>query len=156
MSHMESSCRKISAHDQWKTNKREKCQEKLFRKIPCTQLDRCLNYLTGGKALSHWKCSHGPFSMSVSPLSGGMRGHLFVFPACIFRDDCDASSYCEQFGHPCWLDDSYTHWGWTCDSHLCIFSNIIVRFNADVHQAHKELNVGWGNLTYFQVCIENF
>ena len=36
-------------------------------------------------------------------------------------------------------------------------------FNADVHQAHKELYVGWGNLTDlwgnltdFQFCIDNF
>ena len=142
MSHMEPSCRKISTYDQWKTNKQEKCQEKLLRKIPCTELDRCLHYLTSGKELSHWKCSHGPFSRSISPLSGGMRGCLFVFPACIFGDDCDASSYCEQFGNPYWLDDSYTHSGWTWDLHLFLCSNIIVRFNADVHQAHKKLYVG--------------
>ena len=29
-------------------------------------------------------------------------------------------------------------------------------FSANVHQAHKELYVGWGNLTDFQFCIENF
>ena len=121
-----------------------------------THLGRCLHNLTSGRELSHWKCSHGPFSGIVSPLSSGMRGHLFVFSACIFGDDCDASSYCEQFGHPCWLDDSYTRWGWTWDSHLCLCSNIIVRFNVDVHQAHKELSIGWGNKTDFQLCIENF
>ena len=120
-----------------------------------TQLDILLNYLTNGKDLSHWKCSDGPFSRSVSTLSGGMRGQLFVFPTCIFGDNCDASSYCEQFGHPYWLDDAYTHWGWTWDSHLCLCSNIVIRCNADVHQAHKELYVGWGNLTYFQLCIEH-
>ena len=40
--------------------------------------------------------------------------------------------------------------------HLCICSNIIVRFNANVHQEHKKLYVGWGSLTDFQLCIENF
>ena len=63
---------------------------------------------------------------------------------------------CENFGHPCWLDDSYTHWGWTWDSHLCHCSNIIVRLNGDVHQAHKELNAGWGNMTDFQLCNKIF
>ena len=104
----------------------------------------------------HWKCSHGPFSRSVSTFLGWMRGHLSVFLACIIGENSDTSSYCEKFGNPCCLDDAYTHWGWTWDSHLCIFNNIIVRFNADVHQAHKELYVGWGNMTDFQLCIENF
>ena len=112
--------------------------------------------MTSGRELSHWKCSHGTFGWSVSTLSDWMMRHLFIFLACIFGDNCDASSYCEQFGNPCWLDDSYTHWGWTWDSHLCLCSNIIVRFNSNVHQAHKELYVGWGNLTDFQLCIENF
>ena len=40
----------------------------------------------------------------------------------------------EYFGHTSWLDDSYTHWVWTWNSHLCHCSNIILRFNADVHQ----------------------
>ena len=31
-----------------------------------------------------------------------------------------------------------------------------MRLNADVHQAHKELKAGWGNLIDFQLCIENF
>ena len=137
MSYMESSCRKISAHFQWKTNKQEKCHEKLFRKIPCTQLDRCLHYLTSGKDLSHWKCSHGPFSRSASTLSGGMRGHLFVFPACIFGDNCDASSYCENFGNHCLLDHAYTHWGLTWDSHICHCSNKTMSFSASMHHAHK-------------------
>ena len=127
-----------------------------MRKIYCTNFDRCLYSLTSGRELSHWKFSHGLFSRIVSPLSGGMRGRLFVFPACMFGDDCDASSYCEQFGDPCWLDDSYNHWGWAWDLHLCLCSNIIVRFNANVHQAHKELYIGWGNYTGFQFCVENF
>ena len=104
MSHMESSCRKNSAHDQWKVDKQANCQEKLLRKISCirwylwrksTQLDRCLHPLTSGRELSHWKCSHGPFSWSISTLLDWMMGHLFIFHACIFGDNCDASSYCE-------------------------------------------------------------
>ena len=74
----------------------------------------------------------------------------------IFGDNCDAASYCEQFGNPCWLDDAYTHWGWTWVSHLFHCNNIIVRLNADVHQAHKELNVGWGNMIDFQIFMEKF
>ena len=35
MSHMESSCRKMFAHDQGKRDKKEKFQEKLLRKISC-------------------------------------------------------------------------------------------------------------------------
>ena len=35
MSHMESSCKNIYAHDQWKVDKKANCQEKLLRKISC-------------------------------------------------------------------------------------------------------------------------
>ena len=52
-------------------------------------------------------------------------------------------------------EDSHNCIG-TWDSHVCHWNNIIVRFNVDVHQAHKELYVGWGSLTDFQLCIENF
>ena len=116
-------------------------------------MDGFLYPMNSGRDLINWKCSHGTFGWSVSTLSDWMIGHLFIFPACICGDNCDASSYCE---HPCCLNDAYTHWGWTWDSNLCICSNIIVRFNVDVHQAHKELYVGWGSLTDFQLCIENF
>ena len=62
---------------------------------------------------------------------------------------------CEQHGHLWLFEDAHNFLGkW--ESHLCHFNNIIVRFNADVHQAHKELYVGWVNLTDFQFCIENF
>ena len=93
MSHMESSCRKISAHEQWKVVEQANCQEELMRKISCikwswlrkyTQLDGFLYPLTRGRDLIHWKCSHGPSGWIVSTFSGWMRGHLFVFPACIF------------------------------------------------------------------------
>ena len=58
--------------------------------------------------------------------------------SCINGDTSDTSKKLyEQFGHTCWLDDAYTHWVWTWNSDLCHCSNIIVRFNADVHQAHK-------------------
>ena len=119
-------------------------------------MDGLLYPMTSGRELSHCKCSHGKKNWSVSTLLDWMMGHLFIFPACICGDNCDASSYCEQFGHPCCLNDSYTDWGWAWDSHLCICTNIIVIFNVDVHQTHKKLYVGWGSLTDFQLCIENF
>ena len=90
MSHMESSCRKNSANEQWKAAEQANCQEELMRKISCirwswwrksTQVDGFLYSLTNGRDLSHWKCSHGPFGWSVRTFSGWMRGHLFVFPA---------------------------------------------------------------------------
>ena len=42
MSHMDSSCRKMSAHDQWKEAKQANCQEKLLRNISC------IRWLCGG------------------------------------------------------------------------------------------------------------
>ena len=135
---------KSFAHEQWKEAKQANCQEDLMRKISCikwswcrksTQLDGLLYPMTSGRELSNWRCSHGNFGWSVSTLSDWMMGHLFIFPSCIFGHNCDASYYCEKFGKPCWLDDSYTHWGWTWDSHLCLCSNIIVRFNAIVQKS---------------------
>ena len=114
MSHMESSCRKNSAHEQWKETEQSNCQEELMRKTSYikwswwrkyTQLDGFLYPMTSGRELSHWKFSNGNFGWSASTLSDWMMGHLFIFLACICGDNCDASSYCEQFGHPCWLDD---------------------------------------------------
>ena len=35
MSHMESSCRKKYAHDQWKVGEQENCKEELIRKVYC-------------------------------------------------------------------------------------------------------------------------
>ena len=122
MSYMESSCRMFFAHQPWKAAEQANYQEELMIKTYCincswwrkyAQLDGFLYPMTSGSELSHWKCSHGPFGWSVSTFSGWMREHLFVFPACIFGDNCDASSYCEQFGNPCWLDDAYTHLGLT-------------------------------------------
>ena len=63
--------------------------------------------------------------------------------------------FCEQHGHLWWLEDAQNCLG-TWDSHPCHCSNIIVRFDVDVHKAHKELYVGWGNHTCFQFYIENF
>ena len=58
--------------------------------------------------------------------------------ACINGDTLDTSKKLDDnFGNTCWLDDAYTHWVWTWNSHLCHCSNIIERFNVDVHQAHK-------------------
>ena len=62
--------------------------------------------------VEHWTCSHRPFGWSVSTFPCWMRGHTIVFPACILGDNGDAPSYCEHFGNPCLLDDSYIHWGW--------------------------------------------
>ena len=84
-----------------------------------------------------------------------MRGHLSVFLACNLGENNDTSSYCEQFGNLWLWDDAHNCLG-TWDSHQFHCSNIIVRFNADVHQAHQEIYVGCGNLTDFQFCIENF
>ena len=44
--------------------------------------------------------------------------------------------FCEQHGHLWLLEDAYNCIG-TWDSHICHCSNIIVRFSAGVHQAHK-------------------
>ena len=58
--------------------------------------------------------------------------------SCINGDTSNTSKKLyEQFRHTCWLDDAYSHWVWTWMSHICHCRNIIVRFNADVHQAHK-------------------
>ena len=84
-----------------------------------------------------------------------MRGHLSVFLACIIGENSDTSYYYEQFGN-IWLWEDSNNFLGTWDSNLCHWSNIIVRFNAHVHQGHKELYVGWGNWTDFQLCIENF
>ena len=119
-------------------------------------MDGFLYPLISGRELSLWNSSHGPCGWSVSTFSIWMRGHLFVFPTCIFGDNCDASSYCEHFRHPCCWDDSYTHWGWTWDSHTCHCSNKTMSFSVSMHEAHNELYVGWGSLTHFQLCIENF
>ena len=146
MSHIESSYRKNSTHDQWKEAKQANCQEKLLRNISCirwplwrnsTHLDVCLNPLMSCRDLSHWMCSHVPFGQSVITFPCWMRRHIFVFHACILGDNCDASFYCDQFRNPCLLDDSYIHWGCTWDSHLCQCNNKIVRFSVGVHQAHK-------------------
>ena len=118
MSHMESSCRKLYARDQWKVAKQANYQEKLLRNISCTRwfmwrkfthLDGCLHPLTSDRDLIHWMCSIGPLGWSVITLPCWMRRHIFVFPVCIPRDNCDASFYCEKFGNPCLLDDAYLH-----------------------------------------------
>ena len=142
MSHMESSCRKISAHDQWKADKQANFQEKLLRKIYCTRwylwrksthLDRCLHPLDGGRELSHWMCSHGPFGLSVILFSCWMRNHMFVFPACILGDNFDVSFYCEHLCHPSMLDDAYPYCGWTWYFHPCHLSFMDFIFDSSVH-----------------------
>ena len=77
--------------------------------------------------------------------------------SCINGDTLDTSKKLDDnFGNTCWLDDAYTHQGWTWDSHLCHGRHKTVSFRAIVHQAHKEFYVGWRSLTDFQFCIEIF
>ena len=146
MSHMESTCRNFFAHNQWKEDKQANWKEKLLRKISCirwylwrksTQLDIFLHHLTSGRELIHWKCSHRPFGRSVCTFSGWMRGHLFVFFACILGEKCDTSSYCERFGNLWLLEDAYNCLD-TWESHLCHCSNKIMSFIASMHQLHNE------------------
>ena len=69
---------------------------------------------------------------------------------CINGDTPDTSKKLYgYFGNTCWLDDSYTHWGWTWDSHLCHGIHETVSFRDSVHQADKEFYVGWGSLMDF-------
>ena len=82
-----------------------------------------------------------------------MEGVPFSYTMEFSRDT--SYIFCEQHGNLWLLEDAQNCIG-TWDSLPCHCSNIIVRFNADVHQAHKELYVGWGNHTDFQFCIENF
>ena len=60
----------------------------------------------------------------------------------------------DKHGHQWMLEDAHNCLG-TGNSHLCHCSNIIERFSADVHQAHKELYVGWGSLIDFRFRIKS-
>ena len=148
MSHMESSCRKIYAHDQWKETKQANFQEKLLRNISCTRwplwrksthLDGCLHPFINGRDLIHWICSCEPFGWSVIAFPCWMRRHMFVFPACILGDIFDASICCEKPRNPCLLDYSYNSCGYTWDFHPCHLRFIHFIFTSYVHWEHKNL-----------------
>ena len=127
--------------------------------------------MNSGKELSHWGCAHGkaikfPYGSDSWKICSSKKGigryllepcNLDGIPFSYTMEFSADTSYifCEQHGNLWLLEDAQNCLG-TWDSHPCHFRNIIVRFNADVNQAHKEIYVGWGNLIDFQLCIENF
>ena len=127
--------------------------------------------MTSGRELSHWDYAHGkeikfPYGSDSWRICSSMEGmDRYLLESCTLEGvpfvctmefSADTSYiFCEQHGH-LWLSEDAHNCLQTWDSHLCHCSNIIVRFNVDVHQAHKELYVGWVNLIDFQFCIENF
>ena len=103
MSHMESSCRKIYAHEQWKAVEQSNCQEELMRKTSCIKWSWWRKYTVWWILLPYdqWQRVEPlevftwNFGWSVSTLSDWMMRHLFIFPACICGDNYDASYYCD-------------------------------------------------------------
>ena len=125
------------------------------------------DFMTSGRELSHWDCAHGKAINFLygydswricSPMIGIYRYllELCTLEGLTFGVWADTSYiFYEPHGHLWLLEDAYNCLG-TCDSHLCHGKNKIVSFNADVHQAHKEIYVGWGSLKDFQFCIGSF
>ena len=127
--------------------------------------------MTSGREFSHWNCAHekeiifpyGPDSWKICSCMVGMGRYLLelcTLEGVPFDYTMESSAntshiFCEPHGHLWLLEDGQNCLG-TWDSHPCHCKNIIVRFNVDVHQAHKELYVGWGNQIDFQFCIDNF
>ena len=141
---------------------------------PCPIFDSSIHggdCMTSGRELSLQDCAHGkaikfPYGSNSWRICSSMvgigrylleSGTLEVVPFSYTMEFSADTSYifCEKHGNLWLLEDAQNCLG-TWGSHPCHCRNIIVRFNADVQQAHKELYVGWGNHTYFQFCIDNF
>ena len=141
---------------------------------PCPIFDPSINggdSMTNGRELSHRDCAHGkliqfPYGSDNRRIFSSMEGMgRYMLESCTLEgvpfsytmEFSQDTSYifCEQHGNLWLLEDAQNCLG-TWDSHPCHCNNIIVRINVDVHQAHKEIYVGWGIYTYFQFCIENF